>query len=525
MRKGVEKSYQNRIFDASKLPIILRLKITMNRFILSLDQGTTSSRALIFNESGEHLATAQEEFTQYFPQNGWVEHDPEEIWSTTLNVMRKVVAAAGVKPEQISGIGITNQRETTLVWDRKSGKAVYNAIVWQDRRTAKQCEKIRSSFDEELLTSKTGLVLDPYFSATKIAWILDNVDGARSAAENGELAFGTVDSFLLWRLTGGKQHATDATNASRTNLFNIHEQQWDSELLKLFGVPETLLPEVKDCGADYGEAREELLGARIPVCALIGDQQSALVGQACFSEGMLKSTYGTGCFVILNTGEKALSSENKLLTTVGYRVGGKTTYALEGSIFVAGAAVQWLRDGLGVINSAGESESIASEVGYQNNLYVVPAFTGLGAPYWDPDARGAVFGLTRDTGAKEVVTAGLEAVAHQTRDLLSAMKKDGASIETLRVDGGMVVNDWFSQCLADLCDVTVERPQIVETTALGAAYIAAVQAGLFESLDEVANKWQVERRFESKISSEERDRLASGWQMAVGCVRAFKPES
>lgn len=497
----------------------------MSRFILSLDQGTTSSRALIFNEHGEHLATAQEEFTQYFPQNGWVEHDPEEIWSTTLNVMRKVVQDAGVKPEQIAGIGITNQRETTLVWDRKTGKAVYNAIVWQDRRTARQCEKIRSRFDEERLRSKTGLVLDPYFSATKIAWILDNVDDARRAAENGELAFGTVDSFLLWRLTGGKQHATDATNASRTNLFNIHEQQWDSELLELFDVPESLLPEVRDCGADYGQASVELLGANIPICALIGDQQSALVGQACFNEGMLKSTYGTGCFVILNTGENALSSDNKLLTTVGYRVAGKTTYALEGSIFVAGAAVQWLRDGLGVINSAGESESIASEVGYQDKLYVVPAFTGLGAPYWDPDARGAVLGLTRDTGAKEVVTAGLEAVAHQTRDLLLAMKKDGASVETLRVDGGMVVNNWFSQCLADLCGVTVERPQIVETTALGAAFIAAVQAGLFESLEEVANKWQIERRFESQITSDERDRLASGWQMAVGCVRAFKPES
>lgn len=524
MLKGVEKSYQNRIFDASKLPTIVRLKITMNRFILSLDQGTTSSRALLFNERGAHIATAQEEFTQFFPHNGWVEHDPEEIWSTTLDVMRKVVADAGVNPEQISGIGITNQRETTVVWDRKTGKAVYNAIVWQDRRTAKQCEKIRSQFDEKTLTSKTGLVLDPYFSATKIAWILDHVDGARVAAENGDLAFGTVDSFLLWRLTGGKQHATDATNASRTNLFNIHEQQWDDELLQLFDVPASLLPEVKDCAADFGETAKELLGVNIPVCALIGDQQSALVGQACFSEGMLKSTYGTGCFVILNTGEKALSSENKLLTTVGYRMGGMTTYALEGSIFVAGAAVQWLRDGLGVINSAGESESIASEVGYQNKLYVVPAFTGLGAPYWDPDARGAVLGLTRDTGAKEVVTAGLEAVAHQTRDLLSAMQKDGASIDTLRVDGGMVVNDWFSQCLADLCDVTVERPQIVETTALGAAYVAAVQAGLFASLEEVASKWQLERRFDSKISNDDRSRLASGWQMAVGCVRAFKPE-
>lgn len=497
----------------------------MNRFILSLDQGTTSSRALIFNELGEHLATAQEEFTQHFPKNGWVEHDPEEIWSTTLNVMRAVVKDAGVSPDQIVGIGITNQRETTLVWNRKTGKPIYNAIVWQDRRTARQCERIREEYDERDLTDKTGLVLDPYFSATKIAWILDNVEGAREAAEQGELAFGTVDTFLLWRLTGGEQHATDATNASRTNLFNIHSQQWDPELLSLFNVPSNMLPDVRDCGADYGSSLEKWLGVRVPIYAMIGDQQSALVGQACFKEGMLKSTYGTGCFVILNTGDKALSSDNKLLVTVGYRMNGKTTYALEGSIFVAGAAVQWLRDGLGVINSAGESESIAEEVGYQSGLYVVPAFTGLGAPYWDPDARGAVFGLTRDTGAKEVVTAGLEAVAHQTRDLLTAMKKDGASIETLRVDGGMVVNDWFAQCLADLCNVAVERPQIVETTALGAAYIAAVQAGLFDSLDDVANKWQIERRFEARISNQERQRLASGWKMAVDCVRAFKPES
>jgi len=495
----------------------------MTRYILSLDQGTTSSRALLFDESGQHIATSQKEFSQYFPDNGWVEHDPEEIWGTTLQVMRDVVAKAEIDASSIVGIGITNQRETTIVWDRSTGKPLYNAIVWQDRRTASKCDAIRTGYSEASLRSKTGLVLDPYFSATKIAWILDNVEGARAAADEGKLAFGTVDTFLLWRLTKGRSHATDASNASRTNLFNIHTQQWDRELLDVFQVPSTVLPEVKDCGDDFGLADSEWLGVEIPVCAMIGDQQSALVGQACFGKGMLKSTYGTGCFVILNTGEEALASENKLLTTVAYRFNGRATYALEGSIFVAGAAVQWLRDGLKVINSAGESEQIANEVGYQDSLYVVPAFTGLGAPYWDPDARGAVLGLTRDTGANEVVTAGLESVAHQTNDLLSAMKRDGAMIEALRVDGGMVVNDWFSQCLADICNVPLERPQIVETTALGAAYIAAIQAGLFNSLEEVAAKWQIEARFEPKLEDGRRARLTRGWQQAIDCVRAFKP--
>lgn len=495
----------------------------MTKYILSLDQGTTSSRALLFDQHGRHIKTAQKEFSQHFPNNGWVEHDPEEIWSTTLGVMREVVQEADVSPEQIAGIGITNQRETTVVWNRATGKAIYNAIVWQDRRTASICEEIRQRFPEERLREKTGLVCDPYFSATKISWILDNVAGARDLASSGDLAFGTVDAFLLWRLTDGQSHATDATNASRTNLFNIHSQDWDEELLDVFNVPRNVLPEVKDCGAEFGRCSEEWLGCPVPVLAMIGDQQSALVGQACFTRGMLKSTYGTGCFVILNTGDEALVSKNKLLTTMAYRINGVPTYALEGSIFVAGAAVQWLRDGLGVISSACESEKIANEIGYQDSLYVVPAFTGLGAPYWDPDARGAVLGLTRDTGAKAVVTAGLESVAHQTNDLLDAMKRDGAVTEALRVDGGMVVNDWFSQCLADLCNVPLERPKIVETTALGAAYIAAIQANLFESLEDVADKWNIEKRFEPKLDAARRARLSRGWRSAVECVQGFKP--
>jgi glycerol kinase len=496
----------------------------MTNYILSIDQGTTSSRALLFDQSGNHIGTAQKEFEQIFPENGWVEHDPEEIWSSTLDVIRKVVSDMSITVEQIAGIGITNQRETTIVWDRETGKPVYNAIVWQDRRTARTCERLRKQYSVEKLNSKTGLVLDPYFSATKIAWILDNVEGARASADAGKLAFGTVDTFLLWRLTKGRSHATDSTNASRTNLFNIHSQQWEAELLELFEIPASVLPEVKDSSDQFGVTDAEWLGAEIPVLAMIGDQQSALVGQACFEKGMLKSTYGTGCFVILNTGTKAIKSDAKLLTTVAYRINGRVNYALEGSIFVAGAAVQWLRDGLGVIEHADESEGIAEEVGYQDSLYVVPAFTGLGAPYWDPDARGAVLGLTRDTGAKQVVAAGLEAVAHQTCDLLSAMQKDGAEIHSLRVDGGMVVNNWFAQCLSDICAVPLDRPSVVETTALGSAYLAALQAGWFEGLEDIAEKWSVERRFEPLLGEAERARLRTGWHRAVDCVIGFKPQ-
>ncbi len=495
----------------------------MTTYILSIDQGTTSSRALLFDQNASHVATVQKEFSQYFPENGWVEHDPEEIWKSTLEVIRGVVNRAGINASEIAGIGITNQRETTIVWDRRNGKPVYNAIVWQDRRTADKCESLRSEQTQDMIRAKTGLVIDPYFSATKIAWILDNVDGARELANAGHLVFGTVDTFLLWRLTKGESHATDATNASRTNLFNIHDQQWDSELCEFFDVPQSMLPQVFDCSAEFGLANSEWLGAEVPILAMIGDQQSALVGQACFQKGMLKSTYGTGCFVILNTGDTAIVSQNKLLTTVAYRINGKVTFGLEGSIFVAGAAIQWLRDGLGAIASACESEGIARSVGYQDSLYLVPAFTGLGAPHWDPNARGAVLGITRDTGAREIVAAGLESVAHQTRDLLEAMKKDGALIEALRVDGGMVVNDWFAQCLADLCSVPLDRPEVVETTALGAAYLAALQAGLFDNIDDVTSHWRLECRFEPEIDKLSLSKLCQGWQSAIQSVISFKP--
>lgn len=490
----------------------------MTRYILSIDQGTTSSRALLFDERGARVATAQQEFTQYFPQDGWVEHDPEEIWSTTLAVCREVIDAVSGCLENIAGIGITNQRETTVVWDRKTGEPIYKAIVWQDRRTARFCEQLKSEGLEEIVAAKTGLLVDPYFSASKINWILDNVEGARTRADKGELAFGTIDCYLLWQLSDGASHATDATNASRTSLFNIHTQQWDEELLSMFGIPRSLLPEVKDSSAEFGQSDKALFGLTLPVLGMIGDQQSALVGQACFAPGMVKSTYGTGCFMIANTGSKPLQSNNRLLTTVAYRLNGQVCYALEGSIFVAGAAVQWLRDGIKLIKHASETAELAEKVGYNNAVYLVPAFTGLGAPYWDPNARGALFGLTRDTGIAEIVTAGLQSVCYQTRDLLLAMEKDGASVCTLRVDGGMVVNDWVVQFLADILNVTVDRPEIVETTALGAAYMAGLQAGIYSSTEEIAELWQLEKRFLPVIDQAEAASLYSGWLDAVNRV-------
>ena len=407
----------------------------MSQYILSIDQGTTSSRAMLFDENGHAAFTAQQEFTQHFPRDGWVEHNAEEIWVTTLGVVREALQKAAAEQREIAAIGITNQRETTVVWDRASGEPVYNAIVWQDRRTADFCETLRQQGHEATVTAKTGLLLDPYFSGTKINWILENVKGARARAEKGELAFGTIDSFLIWRLTGGKSHATDATNASRTLLFNIHDQCWDSELLELLSIPESLLPEVLDCAADFGTTSKSLLKAEIPIAGVAGDQQAALIGQACFEPGMIKSTYGTGCFMMLNTGEQALSSSNKLLTTVGYRLNGKTAYALEGSIFVAGAAVQWLRDGLGIIDSAEQTEAMAASLESNHGVYLVPAFTGLGAPHWDPDARGAIFGITRDTGPAQLVRATLESVCYQTFDLLEAKRRDGLTPTRLRVDG------------------------------------------------------------------------------------------
>jgi glycerol kinase len=488
--------------------------------ILAIDQGTTSSRAIVFDATGKSLAVAQQEFAQHYPDDGWVEHDPEEIWSTTLNVCREVITASGIDAGSVAAIGITNQRETTLVWDRRTGKPVYRAIVWQDRRTAEHCDALRAAGHEDLIAGRTGLLLDPYFSATKIAWILDNVDGAREKAERGELAFGTVDTFLLWRLTGGRVHATDATNASRTMLFDIHSQAWDDRLLDIFRVPRSVLPEVRDCAAHFGDTDAELLGRSIPVTGIAGDQQAAAVGQACFAPGMIKSTYGTGCFVIANTGTQAARSRNRLLTTVCYRLGGEVTYALEGSIFVAGAAVQWLRDGIGLIQSAAETEALAGGLPDNRGVYLVPAFTGLGAPHWDARARGGLFGITRDTGVAEIARATLESVCYQTRDLLQAVADDGATdLAALRVDGGMVANDWIMQFLADIVDLRVDRPVVTETTALGAAYLAGVQVGVFDSLDDVTANWQKERSFTPSMDAGERERLVAGWSKAVSRIK------
>lgn len=493
----------------------------MSQYLLAIDQGTTSSRAIVFSAQGLPVTSAQQEFKQYFPKDGWVEHDGEEIWLTTLKVCREALQNSGLQASEIAAIGITNQRETTLVWDAATGTPIHPAIVWQDRRTADYCAGLKDKGHEAAVAAKTGLLIDPYFSATKIRWILDTVPGARERAERGELRFGTVDSFLLWRLTDGRSHKTDATNASRTLLFNIHSQQWDQELLDLFEIPRSLLPEVLDCAADFGTTTAELLGAAIPVLGMAGDQQAALIGQACFQPGMVKSTYGTGCFMIQNTGTTPVASQHRLLTTVGYRLNGQTTYAVEGSIFVAGAAVQWLRDGIKLISHARDTEALAEATGDACGVYLVPAFTGLGAPYWDPRARGAIFGLTRDTGIKEIVTAGLQSVCYQTCDLLEAMRQDGAAAPSaLRVDGGMVVNNWVMQFLADILGVPVERPEVTETTALGVAYLAGLQLGLYASLDDIARMWHRDRRFEPRMGEAHRTRLYEGWLDAVKRVRS-----
>ena len=492
----------------------------MATHLLAIDQGTTSSRAILFDAKGKPLGSAQEEFPQYFPQDGWVEHDAEEIWRSTLDVCRRLLSEQNMPASSIRAIGITNQRETTLLWDAESGELLHRAIVWQDRRTADYCAALKADGHEPLVSEKTGLLIDPYFSATKLRWLLENVPGARDRAEQGRLRFGTVDTFLLWRLTGGKVHRTDATNASRTLLFNIHTQTWDPDLLQLFDIPASLLPEVMDTAADFGATDPDLLGAAIPVAAMAGDQQAALVGQACFQPGMVKSTYGTGCFMVMNTGNQPIRSNNRLLTTVGYRLQGRVTYALEGSIFVAGAAIQWLRDGLKLIQHAGETEALAEQTGHECGVYLVPAFTGLGAPYWDPKARGAIFGLTRDTGIAEIVTAGLQSVCFQTRDLLDAMQADGAaSTSALRVDGGMVVNSWVVQSLANILGVPVERPEITETTALGVAYLAGLQTGLFPDLEAIAAQWHCERGFNPDMPDNTRDQLYKGWLDAVRRVR------
>lgn len=495
----------------------------MPQYLLAIDQGTTSTRAIVFDAEGVPVAIAQRELHQYFPRSGWVEHDPEEIWQDTLAVCRAALGKSGLRAGQIAGIGIANQRETTLVWEADSGAAIHPAIVWQDRRTAQRCAELQSAGHEQRITAATGLLLDPYFSASKLAWILDNVPGARARARRGELRFGTVDSFLLWRLTGGRSHRTDAANASRTLLFDIHAQQWDEELLRLFDLPASLLPPVQDCTAEFGATPAKLFGAPIPILAMAGDQQAALFGQACFRPGMVKSTYGTGCFMIRNTGDIPVVSRNRLLTTVAYRLQGRVTYAVEGSIFVAGAALQWLRDGVQLIRHAQESESLAEQAGDSCGVYLVPAFTGLGAPYWDPQARGAIFGLTRDTGIKEIVTVGLQSVCYQSRDLLEAMQMDAAtpSDETvLRVDGGMVVNNWLVQFLADILGVAVERPRVIETTALGVAYLAALQAGIYSDVQQIARLWRNQQRFEPRMESERRTRLYAGWLNAVQRVRS-----
>lgn len=492
------------------------------QYLLAIDQGTSSTRTVIFDERTNAVASAQQEFRQIYPKSGWVEHDPEEIWASVRNTLQEALGKAGISMRAIAGIGITNQRETTLVWDRRSGECIYNAIVWQDRRTAALCRELGERYGDERVAGKTGLRLDPYFSATKAAWILDNVDGARRLADDGHLAFGTVDSFLLWRLTDGAVHATDATNASRTMLFNIHTQRWDNDLLELLRIPQSMLPEVLDCAAEFGATTEGGFGSAVPVCGIAGDQQAALIGQAGFEYGMTKSTYGTGCFVIANTGDTALASQNQLLTTVASRIDGNVTYGLEGSVFVAGSALQWLRDELGIIDAAPDSERVARRTGVIDDVYVVPAFAGLGAPYWDPDARGAIVGLSRGSGSDQIVTATLQAVAYQTWDLIDAMTDDGISPSVIRVDGGMVANDWFLQFLADILDVRVERPANVESTVLGAAYLAALQCGLIDNLQEATRLWHCDAVFEPRMSGDQREALLSGWAAAVARVRGAR---
>ncbi len=490
----------------------------MNGHVLAIDQGTTSSRSIVFDGEMRVLAKAQKEFVQIYPASGWVEHDPEDIWDTTLSTMRGALEACKLTARDIAAIGITNQRETVVVWDRATGKPIHNAIVWQDRRTASICDKLRKAGKEPLVRRRTGLLLDPYFSGTKIAWILDKVKGARKRAEKGELLAGTIDTFLIWRLTGGRVHATDATNASRTLLFNISTNHWDDELLDILRVPRQLLAEVKDCAADFGVTDKSLLGAEIPILGVAGDQQAATIGQACFEPGMMKSTYGTGCFALLNTGTQRVTSRNRLLTTIAYRLDGKTTYALEGSIFIAGAAVQWLRDSLKVIARSEHSGALAAKADETQDVYLVPAFVGLGAPHWDAAARGAMFGLTRNSGPAEFARAALESVAYQTFDLLTAMRKDwkgGGGKTVLRVDGGMVASDWTMQRLADILDAPVDRPEILETTALGAAWLAGSFAGVWPTEKAFAKRWALDRQFRPAMAAQERKRKLAGWHDAV----------
>jgi glycerol kinase len=490
----------------------------MAGYVLAIDQGTTSTRAIVFDGKMQSVASGQKEFRQIFPESGWVEHDPEEIWETTVWAVKTAIEKAGIKASDIAAIGITNQRETVVVWDRATGEPIHNAIVWQDRRTARLCDALKIKGMEKTFIKKTGLLLDPYFSGTKLSWLLNKIKGARARAAKGELCFGTIDTFLLWRLTGGKSFMTDATNASRTLIYNIAENRWDDELLGILEIPKEMLPDVRDCAADFGVTEHSLFGAEIPILGIAGDQQAATIGQACFQPGMLKSTYGTGCFALLNTGEDMCRSKNRLLTTIAYRLDGKTTYALEGSIFVAGAAVQWLRDGLKIIKSASDTADLAESADPSQSVYLVPAFTGLGAPWWDPDARGAIYGLTRNSGPAEFARAALESVCYQTRDLLEAMHKDwkGEEHETvLRVDGGMVASDWTMQALADILDAPVDRPKILETTALGAAWLAGSRAGVWPDAEGFSKNWALERKFMPKMDEKTRKAKIKGWNTAV----------
>lgn len=490
----------------------------MSGYILAIDQGTTSTRSMIFDHEMHIVGVAQQEFTQHFPDSGWVEHDADEIWQSVLATIEKALAAASIKIGDVTAIGITNQRETVVVWDRESGKPAHRAIVWQDRRTARFCDELKHKGLEPLFTEKTGLLLDPYFSGTKLSWLLQNVDGLKARAQNGEICFGTVDSWLIYKLTGGKIHATDATNASRTLIYDIGENRFDDELLSILEIPRSMLPEVKDCADDFGITDKAVLGAEIPILGVAGDQQAAVIGNACFEPGMMKSTYGTGCFALLNTGRDRVASSNRLLTTIAYRLNGETTYALEGSIFIAGAAVQWLRDQMGFVKVASETDALASKADPNQRVYLVPAFTGLGAPHWDADARGAIFGLTRGTGPAEFARAVLESVAYQTYDLLEAMKKDwsgSASKTVLRVDGGMVASDWTMQRLADILAAPVDRPVVLETTVLGAAWLAGSRAGLWPDQKGFAATWKRDNRFEPGMDVSERKAAIAGWQDSV----------
>jgi len=487
----------------------------MNKFIISIDQGTTSSRSILFNLQGQPIYSSKKEFTQYFPKSGWVEHDPEEIWSTTKKTLNDVIKKSKKIKGKILTIGITNQRETTVLWDKKTGKPVYNAIVWQDRRQEEFCKKLRKQNKETLIFNRTGLLIDSYFSGIKIKWILDNVPLAKKLMKKKQLLFGTIDSFLIWRLTRGKVHATDATNASRTMIYNITSNKWDETILKILKIDKNILPIVKDCADDYGLTHPSITGKQISISAVVGDQQAASIGQCCFEPGSLKSTYGTGAFVLLNTGSKIIYSKNRLLTTIAYRIKGKTTYAMEGSIFIAGAGIQWLRDKLNFFKNASETENIIKSLKDNKGVYLVPAFTGLGAPYWDANARGVLSGLTRDTGPKEIIRATIESVAYQTYDLFEAMKHDGLRPKLVKVDGGMVMNNWFSQFLSDVVDIKVLRPKVQETTALGAAFMAGLQIGVYKSLKDIAKNWHLDKNFTPKIKPKERNKLVKGWSAAV----------